>query len=263
MKELERKAAQQELSESVRLKTSEQECSRLREALAATKTRILGLSTALLGIADNIDRSLDTLSDDIEVALSNEQGNSRGNEAPVHNEEDVINDSETILYPAEDTASRPESLRHSAENTIPLDGYQDLSTRASQQFAAGFERVSWPQGQEVNTMPDTFLLSSTGFVSTVNGTHDPGQHTPNDRSIQENSQWPATIVRTEAAPAHWLISNRTPPVQSSTLPFSSISYPPGMPAFPSLFSAHLAACEYFTKQNQAYRDRFQPNGMEP
>ncbi|KAJ9636488.1 hypothetical protein H2204_005321 [Knufia peltigerae] len=261
VKELERKAAQQELSESVRLKTAEQECTRLREALTATKTRILGLSTALSGIADNIDRSLNTLSDTIEVAPSNDQGSSGDNEAPVQNE-DVTHDSETII-PAEETSSHQNPLPQSTENTVPLDGYQDISTRAPQQFAAGFERVSWSHGQEESMMPDNFLLSSTEFVGNANGTHHAGHPVPNDCVIQENAQWPSTIVRTEAAQAHWLHSNPTPHAQNSTLPFNSISFPPGMPAFPSLFSAHLAAGEYFIKQNQAYRNRFQPNGIEP
>jgi hypothetical protein len=41
-----------------------------------------------------------------------------------------------------------------------------------------------------------------------------------------------------------------------------ISFPPGNPCFPSQFCAHLAACEYFVKQNKAYRQRGSPGGSE-
>jgi hypothetical protein len=41
-----------------------------------------------------------------------------------------------------------------------------------------------------------------------------------------------------------------------------VTFPPGNAAFPSTFSAHLAACEFFIKQNRAYKQRAEPGGSE-
>jgi hypothetical protein len=40
------------------------------------------------------------------------------------------------------------------------------------------------------------------------------------------------------------------------------NFPPGSVTFPSSSSAHLAACEYFIKQNKVYKRRHQPGGTE-
>lgn len=41
-----------------------------------------------------------------------------------------------------------------------------------------------------------------------------------------------------------------------------VKFPPGNAAFPSTFSAHLATCEFFIKQNRAYKNRAESGGSD-
>lgn len=72
-----------------------------------TKTRILGLCTALSGIADNIDASLDCLTDSIDVDLS--QGQS------------PVPDSDEHGQPGDSRVDAPEPSLYDVETAEPLD----------------------------------------------------------------------------------------------------------------------------------------------
>jgi hypothetical protein len=268
VKELEQKVAQRPQNESVRLKTAEHKCHRLREALIATKSRVLGLSTALSGIADTIDASLDSLDDAGVVGVSSDQsayqdsdGQNLPEEGRINSSKDV-DDSEAVFHHAENTEPLAD------ENTDPIDDSQNISGHESQDCISGFGRASWINEQHNNNTNvisnNSSVLPSTGLIDPANRTQQSSNHTYPDCIGHETARWPPNVSQSEAAQAHLPLPlfPSGPPRESLEFPLLNMGFPPGVATFPSLFSAHLAVCEYFTKQNQAYRDRLQPQAME-
>lgn len=268
MKELEQKVAQTAQHESLRLRAVEQECHRLRETLAATKTRILGLTTTLSGIADNIDASLDSLTETIEVALSKDHSENQDGAIQDHAEGGRVNTSEDVegaerTSPHADHTEPLPDLPGPGERNEGLGDAQDIPSTEQQHCIGVFDGVSWNDGQQHSDLiSSNSLLSSTGLIEPVIRTQPSSSHTYTGYITQETTRWPLNGDQSEPTPVHLPFFSSGSPDESLKFPLMNIGFPPGMASFPSVFSAHLAVCEYFTKQNQAYRDRLQPNGVE-
>lgn len=301
VKELEQKIAGAENSspqcEGSRLQAADQEIHRLREALQATKSRILGLSTALAGIADNIDASLNapSSSDSNQVQVSSpkdsndDQGATTLLDHPYggqleFNQEGVVEEEqrvgaaaiEAVLSQATDRDCDPPNDISFNENgnveivDISSQAVPVSSSEPQQAWRSQDERTSWAPGpgpHNVNTaIPDTFLISPDGLPRSRHGGRQVRHHTYGPPyNEQESVRWPLNNSHQESALASIPFFSQSPD-ESLNLPIANVGStrcPPSVTSFPSVFSAHLAVCEYFMTQNQAYRDRLQPKGSAP
>lgn len=249
---------------------AEQEIRRLRGALQATKSRILSLSTALSGITDNIDASLDALSDSIEIDLPNTLNQTEEASSLDRSFQDRIDfeegpfDEEAVLRQSTD-----EDI--DARDNVPLPETNNVGVISASQATSGddgdhglsrYERPSTTENDHDNTIPNTYIIPPTGLIKAGGVAQQANSHTFPHFSSHEDVRWSlnADCQATVQAPFQFFPS--AGPEESWSLPLTNAGFPPGTASFPSIFSAHLAVCEYFIKQNQAYRDRLQPKGME-
>lgn len=235
----------------------------------ATKTRILGMCTALSGIADNIDASLDCLTDTIEVGLSKDQNSLQDSDGPDQEGEgqaDTLEDVEApdaALYAADTNDLLVNHPVHESENIHAGDVSQNISGIEPEHFLSGLDQVSWIDGQQNNTISNNPMLPSTSIIQPAGRTQQSCNHIYTDFIDHETTRWPLDAGQSETTQVHFPFFTSASPGESMKFPLMNVGFPPGAASFPSIFSAHLAVCEYFTKQNQAYRDRLQPKGKEP
>lgn len=275
MKELEKKVAEASQSESLRLRSAQQEVQRLREALTATKSRALSLAAALEGVAASISTCLDSKDGDLtsSATLDDEENPAEMDEEVTDSVEDELEEEQQVQEPNQnaqqptivvdsghvtnrsgpmgalfqysppstqsrpDHAMRADKMQPSAENfdgLLGLDIVNDLrpvpdASLSTLWGSADFEGMEGNQGHQI-----------TAPISADAGQTNPFWETPSTQTALFPSQAPAEKLNY----------------------FNMGGYPPGVATFPSVFSAHLAVCEFFTRQNQVYKDRGKPNGDE-
>lgn len=233
-----------------------------------TKTRILGLCTALSGIADNIDASLDCLTDTIDVDLS--QGQSAVPDSDEHCQSgdsrvDVAIDldaPEPSLYDVETAELLDNDPLDENRNVDTVAESQSMLGNGPDHISSGLDPVPWINGQQINVMSTHSFLSPTTLMQTVNRTQPSSDQMYTEFIDHEVARWPHDANQSERARPNFPFFTSGSPSESMKFPLVNVGFPPGVASFPSTFSAHLAVCEYFTKQNQAYRDRLQIGGKE-
>ena len=268
VKQLERQLAEASCDEGARLRDSQRECQTLREALLAARKRIRGLTTALSGVTDDIGRALD-LHDETssqEDCLEGRPTNEASIETPVHETA-----APQVPWAATEIAT-PESQCHCIERqhlpvapptalTVPStcaeDLVQDTTTQNDVQHSTSFDcTYDSPASAAIQLQrrligePNNYLAPGSRNIQPVLASMDASWYLQNNElqtMLPSISHSYSNLAFTEAS-------------QASDI--SGITLPPGNPTFPSTFSAHLAVCEFFIKQNKIYKRRYQPDSND-
>ncbi|OJD16205.1 hypothetical protein AJ78_03637 [Emergomyces pasteurianus Ep9510] len=277
IKDLERRVAESLQSENTRLNASQEECRRLREALATAQTRINSLVTALSGVAQNIAQSIDETLVLCPIGAEDGKSNTSFNqEHEDNNEPDTDQEGElpTTIHHSEDAATAalvdpgPSETPPEQSEPATIQGSSVESDGIPQHFQteqAREGRRSGNHGFDLQVLFDSGeceeQLPSNGQVFSNQPFTYMGEMNP------VSSQWAQTINNPQGPaylPTPLLFPS--PKATEKIVPHKTqleVIFPPGSANFPSVFSAHMAVCEYFTKQNPAYRDRRLVNGIEP
>lgn len=265
VRQLERQLEEASQNEGPRIKSLQEECQQLRKALLTARKRIAGLRTSLTGVSDNIG---------IALGLQSEVSTERGRQ-----------DSPISTLEAGGCASGSTPFAEEPQNSPTQDGERrpgkavdknSIRPSREQQTSSDPNLQYTPQTLDNNAYGrelDMLLLDQHAGPAMMAG--------GSGSSEQElQSQLDATILSCMNVPTSFpkVAFNqmtRTPNFEDARSAGASlklgdarvmadiqITFPPGNPVFPSVFSAHLAACEFFIKQNNAYKQRSQPSGSE-
>ncbi|KFY66365.1 hypothetical protein V496_02089 [Pseudogymnoascus sp. VKM F-4515 (FW-2607)] len=285
MKELEKKVAEASQSESLRLRSAQQEVQRLREALTATKSRALSLAGALEGVAASISTYLDskdgdltsssTLDDDehpaevdeeVTESVENELGEEQQAQEPNQNAQQP-----TIVVDSGQVSSGQVSSGQVSNRSGPMSAlfqYSPAGTQSRPDHAMRADKMQ-PSADNFDGLFGLDIVNNLRLVpnaslSTLWGSADfEGMEGDQGHQImapisadagQTNPFWETSSTQTALFPSQ-------APAEKPNYP-NMEGYPPGVASFPSVFAAHLAVCEFFTRQNQVYKDRGKPNGDE-
>ncbi|OAX82191.1 hypothetical protein ACJ72_03460 [Emergomyces africanus] len=277
IKDLERRAAESLQSENTRLNASQEECRRLREALATAQTRINSLVTALSGVAENIAQSIDeTLvlcpigGEDSPPNTSINQEHEDNNEPDTDQEGDLsttINHSEDattdVLVDPDPSETQPEQNETPTIQGTSVE--EDSIPQLSQALQAGECRTNGNNGFDLQDLFHPGEYEEQLPSNRPDFSNQPFTYVGDMNPV--SSQWAQTVNNPQCSmylptPLLFPSPKATERVVLHKTQLEVI-FPPGSATFPSVFSAHLAVCEYFTKQNPAYRDRRLANGIEP
>ena len=260
MRQLESQLAENSRSESARIRVLQEECERLRRALLATRKRILGLTTAISGVSDNIGIALGLEGDS--AAGCHSAGVTR----------DATPDTPAVML--EESATCP-----------PMEAQVIEEKAAVEPAVEGMHQTDL-----VPTMPSANEINSQPTVQSLSWPIDIGLSLDFDMGSSSSWTWHSGEVGQNevdsnnynvlsASPDPSRVLQRTdyqkvvPYFESSHFNGSRlgeacitteirVTFPPGNTTFPSNFSGHLAACEFFIKQNKAYKQRGQPGGSK-
>ena len=171
------------------------------------------------------------------------------------------------------------STEYSATKGVKTPESQDHhDTGAQESYLPSPEVLSAPSSSVANLLTDTIAHHQVrnnasfelayGAPSAANNLpqkrlpEDPNGHLgPDDSIIQSvlasmDASWylQSNECRMKLPSMEYPYNDLTPftePLRITDPP--RITFPPGNPTFPSTFSAHLAACEFFIKQNKIYK----------
>jgi hypothetical protein len=271
---LEKQLAEVSQNESTRIRDLQNECERLRNGLLAARRRIRGFTTALDGVSDNIGTVLGfnsesipdetgtaehlDLAEDPEPELADS-----GSLSTSTDKSDMPPHTHHTHHPQNVNSSEPMQLdatNKTWQSTMAPDTPLEPVFDRSMQIYYGHCETGAP-----NTGLDSYTwrlhsgdasMHSRGPANPVQYNHDPEIETLNTQVGLEGMD----VRKTPGLdnPNLLLGSGHHEPNILSTLQI----FPPGSIIFPSSSSAHLAACEFFIKQNKVYKQRHQPGGTE-
>lgn len=263
VRQLERQLEEASQNEGPRIKSLQEECQQLRKALLAARKRIAGLRTSLTGVSDNIGIALGLQSEvsteqgrqDSPVSTLETGGSATGS-TPLAEEQQrslPTQDAERSPEKAEDKDSHPSREQQTSNDLNPQYTPQTLDNAYGRELDmlldlhAGPATMAGGSGseQELQSQLDATILSCMNVpTSFPRVAFNQMTRTPNFEDAR--SAGGASLKLGDAR----------------VMADIQITFPPGNPVFPSVFSAHLAACEFFIKQNNAYKQRNQPGGSE-
>jgi hypothetical protein len=243
IKQLESSAADRSRNGDDQARALQVECDKLRQALLAARKRILGLTTALSGAADTIGTSLGiavngtTEHSDNDFTDQYEGNNAEGiNVTGARLPRRIQQGAIAVL-----SNSIPEDAASVWQSSASLTSESVLTTMLPMDNGSGLSRNSWTTTWQQDR--DHVAVDGTTYL------------------INNNNPWlTSDIYGTDPMSTMPGISMTRP--QAGTTCDGQLSYPPGKPNFPSQFSAHLAACEFFLVRNRVYKLRHKPGGSE-
>ncbi len=275
MKELEKKVAEASQSESSKLRGAQQEVQRLREALTATKSRALSLAAALEGVAASIATCLDSQSGDLisSPTLDDEEQSAEVDEEVTQLVEDEPVEEQQAQGPSQ-TARQTRIVvdsGHLTNRSGPMSALFQHSpprTQSRPDHAPRADQIQ-PSAESFDGLFGVGIVNNTRSVS--NASLSTLWGTADFESMEGNQGHQImTPVSANAGQTNpfWETSSTHTALFPSQAPAENLNYcdmggyPPGVASFPSVFAAHLSVCEFFTTQNQVYKDRGKPNGEE-
>jgi hypothetical protein len=264
VKELEKKVAEISQSESVRLRASQQENQRLREALSTTKSRILSLASALTETANKIGDCLDTQDDELN-SFSQPDDN---NDECSNDEAEEPEEPEALVVSAEAEAISHEVIEH----VHPIDQVvesnyatttilrETILSQALSPSARNFdETFGLDLANYTRAVPHAPISSSWHLTNLTDGHGAIENHFPEWPPALADTAIPDTFSEPSSSRSGLYLSQPSPGAMHS---LTMDNYPPGLATFPSVFAAHLSVCEFFVRQSEAYKDRAKPGGQE-
>ncbi|KAK5045520.1 hypothetical protein LTR84_009138 [Exophiala bonariae] len=246
--------------DDARLQAAKEECQQLRQSLLAARKRILGLNTALANVADSIGTSLG-------LASGNDKDPARS-----ANEESEA--SENDRHAGSPRATRSPTLEDTNANAIAIhlpvsiNDIYDLDTTnmtdiSDSALHSAVELFPWATNVPLTGSPASFGVAVTQRTNQENKT---------DNIFEELDRAQTTVSRhaeldivdklTNLSEMEIANFERAYLHDSRISSDSYVMSPPGNINFPSVFSGHLAACEYFIKQSKAYKQRRSKGGSE-
>lgn len=248
MKELEESLAELTRDSSDELAVAREEATRLRQALTATKARVLGLRDSLTAVAEEIDRSLSSVEQD-------EQQTS------------VL----ALAIEGNDVALPPEADRYGMSGDAQTHGPREAATITSTGLQEGPQNAAQ-------------MDSDSPFEPPRHEHGNPCDLVSMEDSLAVNLAAPAPMRDLQAQRTnygeydylHWhfapgmepgtkafatLLPADTPEEQAE-VPALALPFPPGGIKFPSVFSAHIGIIEFFAKKSTAYAHRTEIGGAE-
>lgn len=221
------------------------EATRLRQALTATKARVLGLRDSLTAVAEEVDRSLSSIGQETTVSAPAIEGN------------DVALLPEADRYGVSGAQTRV--LGEAA--TITSSGSQEGLQNAAQLDSDGpYE----PPRHEHRSNPCDLVSVEDGLAVDLAAPASMRdlQTQRTDYGEYDYLHWhfaPGMEPGTKAFPT--LLPADTPEEQAE-IPALALPFPPGGIKFPSVFSAHIGIIEFFAKKSSAYAHRTEIGGAE-
>lgn len=255
-------------NESTRIRAAQEESEKFRQALLAARKRILGLTTALSGVSENIG-----------IALGLEADNLAGEHQPHIQEEPQGQSPKIPAGHAEDDALLPSMSAQvhqggSHEQTTNPEGSQQPTLATSMPLLHGtniHQRLLpssyWSADAE---LPLDLDMSSPSL--SLWQALEAGPRAGTEYNVSNTTFTNSELLRSlEKTGGNWVqkslsdcnnLASGATRCEAHITANIHVSFPPGNAAFPSTFSAHLAACEFFIKQNRAYKQRTEPGGSE-
>jgi hypothetical protein len=171
-----------------------------------------------------------------------------------------------LLGPMEEQLNQENSMHSVTSREIPQPTVASsvlLTTDANIQ--RNLPSIHWPVDAEISLDLDMTSSSFSIWQSTEAGGHADTNYngsittTPSANLLMDmqrvSFQKSASVLDTSP-------SSASRPGEARVTAEIRVAFPPGNAIFPSTFSAHLAACEFFIKQNRAYKQRTQLGGSE-
>lgn len=250
MKELEATLAELSRGSSDELAVAREEATRLRQALTATKARVLGLRDSLTAVAEEIDLSLSHGQSEQETTSL----------AP------AISVNGVALLPEAESdghgmsgGARAHDLAEGATIT-PIQLQEGPQDATEQEHDGLFDHARHEHG---SNSCGPFSIEDGNIVNlAVPAPTRDLQTQGTDYSRCDYLQWSSTLgIESGTKTFPTLLPADTPeePSEVSTL---ALPFPPGVIKFPSVFSAHIGIIEFFARKSSAYAHRTEVGGAE-
>lgn len=258
MKELENSIAELTREGRDELAAARDEANRLRQALDSSKARILNLRDALTAVAEEIGQSLGLPDvpqadhDDSFDELVPHPCDHNGAESAELVIDAGVASSDEAHTPGDFQPISGVTMMYTREHVEPEDAVldQDSNDRChNSNIDASAVRPISPQRNDstgAQTVPLQPLLPQQVEYRAPDHLH-----------------WQTASGLNEGSRAFPTLLPADTPEEQLDLPNCTLSFPPGVINFPSVFSAHLGVIEFFAKKNSAYTQRLQVGGAEP
>lgn len=262
MKELETSLAELTREGSDELAAAKDEVNRLRQALTASKDRVLSLRDALAAVAEEIQQSLERPVVPHAHSIISDAAFSDANSAAETDREEPVVDTGDHSSDEANVASEFEprsGVSIAQPQPDPQDTVSNQGTGSQRHAVAVHEQTKHATENAAFSSPTALGDDSTTAQTVPIQAPSTGRfeyrtgdclHWQNASGFNEGSRTFPTLLSADT------------PEEQLDIPSCSLSFPPGVINFPSVFSAHLGVIEFFAKKNSAYTQRMQVGGAE-
>jgi hypothetical protein len=256
VKELEAKLSELTRDGSTELSAAREEASRLRYALAATKTRVLSLRDSLTAVAEEIDVELSHTY----ASQDHNADTTRASLLPAIQQlgDSFANDSEQL---ARESACE-ESGQEQGEARFISTQHHETSYDVTSEVAGSYREAHSAMQRQGPGNCESFANSDTSLTDvSVPAPTERFQHEPTAATWNPIHMPPVSSMQAGSRAAPTLLLANTPEEQPDISTFT-LPFPPGVITFPSVFSAHISIIQFFANKSSAYAHRAEAGGAE-